>query len=201
MTGFEAYREYLAIKNHFALDSYDYIKYNGRVSASEASFMKRKDRFFFTKLGKRFSQQEDLKYFLVSNFVHNEKIWVGNLLDEKHLDVFKKWQKKQQSLTYFVKSDFSTLLSYMDNHNISFDELFAVKDNEMPLLLQLQQEGAIELETLIAMDRVLSFFKRWDKNVDDDIFYPIVRKRIKKYEGFVSIDADKIKSLMKEVFT
>jgi hypothetical protein len=200
MTGFEAYRQYLAIKNHFALDSYDYIKYNGKVSASEKSFMGRKDKFFFTKLGKRFDDEE-LKYFLVANFFENEKIWVGNLLDEKYIEVYKRFQKKQQSMTYLIKSDLSNIVSYLDNNNVTFDELFAVRDNELPLLLQFQQEDLIQVETLVAMDRVLNFFARWDKNVEDDIFYPIVRKRIKKYEGFVNVDVSKIKSLMKEVFT
>lgn len=201
MTGFEAYKEYLAVKNHFSLDSYDYIKYNGRISASEASFLKRKDKFFFTKLGKRFDRREELRDFLVSNFLHNEKIWVGNLLDEKHLDVYKSWLKKQQSLSYVLRSDFSTVLSFMDDKDVTFDTLFKMRDNELPLLLQLQQEDTIQVETLIVMDKVLNFFRRWDKKVEDDIFYPIVRKRIKKYEGFIDYDISKAKSLMKEVFT
>jgi hypothetical protein len=201
MTGFEAYKEYLAVKNHFSLDSYDYIKYNGRISASEASFLKRKDKFFFTKLGRRFDRQDELRDFLVSNFLHNEKIWVGNLLDEKHLEVYKSWQKKQQSLSYVLRSDFSTILSFIDNHNVTFDTLFDMRDNELPLLLQLQQEDTIQVETLIVMDKVLGFFRRWDKKVEDDIFYPIVRKRIKKYEGFIDYDISKAKTLMKEIFT
>jgi hypothetical protein len=201
MTGFEAYKEYLAVKNHFSLDSYDYIKYNGRISASEASFLKRKDKFFFTKLGRRFDRREELRDFLVSNFLHNEKIWVGNLLDEKHLDVYKSWLKKQQSLSYVLRSDFSTVLSFMDDKDVTFDTLFEMRDNELPLLLQLQQEDTIQVETLIVMDKVLNFFRRWDKKVEDDIFYPIVRKRMKKYEGFIDYDISKAKSLMKEVFT
>jgi hypothetical protein len=201
MNGFEAYKEYLAVKNHFSLDSYDYIKYNGRISASEASFLKRKDKFFFTKLGRRFDRQDELRDFLVSNFLHNEKIWVGNLLDEKHLEVYKSWQKKQQSLSYVLRSDFSTILSFIDNHNVTFDTLFDMRDNELPLLLQLQQEDTIQVETLIVMDKVLGFFRRWDKKVEDDIFYPIVRKRIKKYEGFIDYDISKAKTLMKETFT
>lgn len=201
MNGFEAYKEYLAIKNHFSLDSYDYIKYNGRISASEASFLKRKDKFFFTKLGRRFDRQDELRDFLVSNFLQNEKIWVGNLLDEKHLDVYKSWQKKQQSLSYVFRSDFSNILSFIDSNDVTFDELFAIRDNELPLLLQLQQEDTIQVETLIVMDKVLGFFRRWDKKVEDDIFYPIVRKRIKKYEGFIDYDISKAKTLMKEIFT
>jgi hypothetical protein len=34
MTPFEVYKKYLALKNHFTKDSYDYFKYGGKVSAS-----------------------------------------------------------------------------------------------------------------------------------------------------------------------
>ena len=30
MTGFEVYKMYLALKNHFTKDKYDYQKYNGK---------------------------------------------------------------------------------------------------------------------------------------------------------------------------
>jgi hypothetical protein len=201
MTGYEAYCQYLALKNHFTLDSYDYIKYNGRTSAKESTFLKRRDKFFFTKLGKKFNNDRDgLKYFLVANFLVDEKVWVGSLLDEKHFETYSKWQKKIQSLSYVIKSDFQTILNHMDENNLSFDQLFEVRENEHPILLQLYLQNDIEIETMIAIDRVFNFFKRWDKQVDDDILYPDVRKRIKKYQGFVNIDVSKVKAQMKEIF-
>ena len=202
MTGYEAYCQYLALKNHFTLDSYDYIKYNGRTSAKESTFLKRKDKFFFTKLGKKFyNDKEGLKNFLVANFLVDEKLWVGSLLDEKHFETYSKWQKKIQSLSYIIKSDFQLILNHMDHYNFSFDELFEVRENEHPILLQLYLQNDIQIETLIAMDRVFNFFKRWDKKVDDDILYPDIRKRIKKYQGFVNIDVSKVKAQMKEIFS
>jgi hypothetical protein len=201
MTGYEAYCQYLAVKNHFTLDNYDYIKYNGRTSAKESTFLKRRDKFFFTKLGKKFpNDKEGLKNFLVSNFLVDEKVWVGSLLDEKHFETYSKWQKKIQSLSYIIKSDLQCILSHMDDNDLSFDKLFEVRENEHPILLQLFLQNEIEIETMIAMDRVFNFFSRWDKKVDDDILYPDVRKRIKKYQGFVSIDVRKVKSQMKEIF-
>lgn len=199
MTGYEAYCQYLALKNHFTLDNYDYIKYNGRVSASEKSFLNRKDRFFFTKLGKKFDGDE-LKYFLVANFLHDTKLWVGSLFDEQYMQTYSKWQKKMQSLSYVIKTDLLTITNFMDENNLSFDDLFKVRENEHPILLQLYVEGDIEIETLIAMDRVLHFLKRWNKNVDDDILYPEISKRIEKYKGFVNVDVDKVKTQMKEIF-
>lgn len=201
MSGYEAYCEYLALKNHFTLDNYDYLKYNGRTSASEHSFQKRKDKFFFTKLGRKFARDE-LKDFLIANFLKEEKLWVGNLFDEKHQEVYLEWKKRQQSLTYIMNRDLRTLQDFLDNHEYKFDDLFAVRPNQHPILLELFQEGAIELEeTLIGMDRVLGFFKRWDKTIDDEILYPLIRKRLKKYEVFVNIDRDQLKEKMKELFT
>ena len=50
MTGFEVYKTYLALKQHFTKTDYDYEKYRGKVRASEQSFEQRLDRYFFKKL-------------------------------------------------------------------------------------------------------------------------------------------------------
>ena len=49
MTPFDTYKEYLAFKNHFTREKYDYHKYGGRSKAKIESFYKRKDRYFFEK--------------------------------------------------------------------------------------------------------------------------------------------------------
>jgi len=45
MTPFESYTTFLALKNHFTTDNYDYIKYNGKVGAKPSSFDTRKDKY------------------------------------------------------------------------------------------------------------------------------------------------------------
>ena len=50
MMPFDCYKIYLALKNHFTRDSYDYHKYNGRTRATVEAFYKRKDRFWFEKM-------------------------------------------------------------------------------------------------------------------------------------------------------
>ena len=34
MTGFDCYRTYLAFKNHFTKDNFDYCKYGGKTNAT-----------------------------------------------------------------------------------------------------------------------------------------------------------------------
>ena len=50
MMPFDAYKQYLSLKNHFTKEKYDYHKYCGKSHATVQSFYKRKDRFWFEKL-------------------------------------------------------------------------------------------------------------------------------------------------------
>jgi len=45
--GYDAYTLYLGIKFHFHTDTYDFIKYNGKVKSDINSFLKRKDKYHF----------------------------------------------------------------------------------------------------------------------------------------------------------
>ena len=62
MTGYEVYKMYLALKQHFTNDKYDYRKYRGRVNASEKAFEERRDRYFFKKLATKYDSNTCLLY-------------------------------------------------------------------------------------------------------------------------------------------
>ena len=51
MTGFEAYKLYLAVWQHFSRDrDYNYFKYNGKLAnTNPITYDKRKDKYFFEK--------------------------------------------------------------------------------------------------------------------------------------------------------
>ena len=71
MTEFEAYQNYLALKLHFLDSNYDYIKYNGKVSASVESFKNRKDKYQFLKLSKKLSDEQITEYY-IANFIASQ---------------------------------------------------------------------------------------------------------------------------------
>ena len=52
MDAFDAYKIYIALKSHFNSD-YDINKYNGKTSVSLDSFLKRSDRSFFGRVGRK----------------------------------------------------------------------------------------------------------------------------------------------------
>ena len=77
---FDAYSYYMSIKLHFERDSYDALKYNFKSSATQKSFMVRKDKYHFAKISKKFVDSKDLVAYYVSNFVRGSK-WVGDMLE------------------------------------------------------------------------------------------------------------------------
>ena len=63
MTGFEVYKMYLALKQHFTKEKYDFYKYNGKVRANEKSFEERRDRYFFLKVSDEVFGSKTLRIF------------------------------------------------------------------------------------------------------------------------------------------
>lgn len=85
MEPFDAFRFYQAIKLHFESNSYDAIKYNYKTSAKHSSFWKRRDKYFFAKIGKQFNSAENLIEYYAAHFVSGNT-WIGDIVkDEKHM--------------------------------------------------------------------------------------------------------------------
>jgi hypothetical protein len=68
VTPFETYQHYLSLKNHFTNPKYDFFKYGAKTRASITSFNKRRDKYFFERTSRKYSDKEVVD-FLVSNFV------------------------------------------------------------------------------------------------------------------------------------
>lgn len=192
MEAIDAYKTYVALKNHFTSDSYDYFRYNKKTNVSFDSFQKRKDKILFARLGKR--KDSYLEEFLVSNFIHDTRTWIGELLSEESEAKYKEWKRKQESLTYAFKSDIDFLDGYTKEQ---FDALFRVEDGTHPRIIIMYLQKEISLETLIILDSVFTFMKKYDIMIGDP-FYKEVSKLCKKYQPFLKFDKVKMKNLIRD---
>ena len=77
MDAFDAYKVYIALKSHFNSD-YDFNKYHGKTSVSLDSFLKRSDRHFFGKVGRKY--KDDTPDFFISNLSMTLKVGLVILL-------------------------------------------------------------------------------------------------------------------------
>ena len=192
MEPFDAYRYYMAIKLHFESETYDATKYNYKTSAKQQSFWKRRDKFHFAKLGKRFVDAPDIINYYVAQFTADKK-WIGDMLTDEH--AYEQWQKRNQSLMYCFEQDIYKLADKVHD----FDELFKPTISPYPNVVYYHMQDEICIETVVILDQLTGFMKKL--SIGDPIVWPEVSKRIRKYTPFVKFDKNKAKEIVLKVFT
>lgn len=196
--GFETYKTYIAIRNHFTQKGYDYFKYNGKTKVNADSYLKRKDRFFFAKLERKLPQEER-PYFFVANFIVDDRNWSGSLVTEHSMEIYTQWKKKIQSLSYKFKEECEKLQEIVDFSQKGFDDLFKANGSHPPLL-KLFLRNEISLETMVIINRVLSYADRWSVELEDDFTWAQINKYIDRYDPWINVNIDRYKTIMKQVF-
>ena len=194
VTPFETYQTYLSMKSHFTNRKYDFFKYGGKSRATMASFNKRKDKYWFEKTSRKYSDKEVLD-FLLSNFVsanNPENLWIGEIINSGER-TYAEWMKRQQSLTYLFKEQSNELL-----FNKNLNEVFDCSNNKHPIVLKKYLGGEISLETLMILEKVFSFVKNFDKKLKDPVWESVSLK-IKKYIPFININVFHYKKILREL--
>jgi hypothetical protein len=193
MSPFECYQHYLSLKSHFTNPKYDFFKYGGKSRATITSFNKRKDKYFFEKSSRKYSDKEIVD-FLVSNFVatdNPQNIWIGEIINSGER-TYTEWMKRQQSLSYIFKEQSEQMLSE-SNLNEVLDA-----SRQHPPILKKFLGGKICIETLVIYDIIFQFGNVFDKKLMDPV-WETVSLKIKKYKPFLNIDVFQYKKLLREI--
>ena len=197
--GFDVYKTYLAVKLHFASDTYDYYKYGGKVNTKLDTFTKRKDRYFFHKLSTRYAEADILDFF-VANFLADSKRWIGNLLANDGRDVYLDYKKRKEAFAYHFKQECGTIASDLGRRNISFNDGFIPPNGQHPRVLRLLIQRKISYQTAVVLDHFLGFTKNWDKEITEKVVWPEISLKVSRVKPFVNFNATECKLIMKEVF-
>jgi hypothetical protein len=190
---FETYQHYLSLKNHFTNPKYDFFKYGAKTRASVTSFNKRKDKYWFEKTSRKYSDKEVVD-FLVSNFTatdNPQNLWIGEIINSGERN-YAEWMKRQQSLTYLFKEQSSELLSENE-----LESLFNCTKGH-PLILKKFLSGQLSLETLTIYEKIFGFSKNFDKKLDDPVWQSVSLK-LKKYSPFINIDVFNYRKILRSI--
>jgi hypothetical protein len=156
------------------------------------TFYGRKDRFWFEKISRQ-KKDDEIVNFFVANFALSDdpqRLWIGEIIksgNERYVD----WNKRMQSLSYFFKTEIEN--SFLDEN---FDEMFSIKGSKHPKILKLFLSGKVSIETLIILDHILNFKKKFDSKLIDPV-WELTSFRIKKYSPFLNIDVSKFRDMLK----
>ena len=193
VTPFETYQSYLSMKSHFTNPKYDFFKYGGKSRATITSFNKRKDKYWFEKTSRKYSDEEVLN-FLLANFVNTDNpqnLWIGEIINTGER-TYAEWMKRKQSLTYLFKEQLNELLSEND-----LETVFNCSKGHPPLLKK-YLGGEVSLETFVILEKIFSFGKDFDKKLDDPVWESVSLK-IKKYIPFININVFQYKKILREL--
>ena len=193
VTPFETYRTYLSLKSHFTNPKYDFFKYGGKSRATISSFNKRKDKYWFEKTSRKYSDQEVID-FLLSNFVNAtnpQNLWIGEIINSGER-TYSEWMKRQQSLTYLFKEQSNELLLEKN-----LDEVFNCSKGH-PIILKKYLGGDVSLETLSIYEIIFSFSEKFDQKLKDPV-WETVSMKLKKYIPFLNINVFQFKKSLREI--
>jgi len=177
MEPIDVYLMYCAMKAHFSKNDYDFFTYKGKSRVPRNSFYKRKDRGFFVKLSRKYSEEEDLKNYLVANFILDRRGYIANFSNEN----YELWKEKRNNFYNMFTDEIRPLVK-------NFNPLFEVKNSEHPILLKEYLGKRVSLETLIILDDLVNFSKTWDNRMAEDYIWFDLKKLMNNYKRFLTID-------------
>jgi len=182
MQPIDIYLMYCAMKAHFGKGNYDFVEYKGKTRIKRETFYKRKDRHFFVRLSRKYKTELEIKNYFVSNFIKNEKGYIANFSDEN----YESWKLKRQGFFDLFEAEMTPLVQ-------SFENLFKIEKNQHPKLMKEFLGSRVSLETMVILEELVSYEKSWDKQLEDDIIWPELKKLMNDYKRFLTIDREQYK--------
>ena len=160
MNGYNTYQIYQSLKLHFTSD-YDAVKYNFKTAVRQDTFERRRDRYFFEKLSRRFDKEKLIHYF-TSNLIQNPNAWIGDMSDE----IYNAYIARYDKLTYMLSQD----MNLMSDKEYSFDQLCTTSDdNTSNVFLESLRSGEIQLESVVLVDIMVNFLNRLKSDLSDPL--------------------------------
>ena len=179
MEPIDVYLMYCAMKAHFGTSDYDFVDYKGKTRIKRDTFYKRKDRSFFVKLARKYSTEEQIKNYFISNFIKDKKGYIANFTDEN----YESWKLKRKNFFEIFEVEMKPLVE-------SFENLYVVENRQHPKLMREFLGGRVSLETLIILDELVGYGTTWIEEMKDDIIWIDLNNLMDNYERFLTIDQE-----------
>ena len=192
MEPFEAYQLYMAVRSHFT-SKYDFQKYRGKMrTASFDTFLKRRDRIWFTKLAKK---KEPLGFLLaqIEKLPYGHNLWIGDLVGTNGDGNYREWKGRQESLEYNFTTEVRDIFT---RHQDTTRAIYS----KTPGALQDYVSKKVSAETLCILDQVFAgkMFPYWKENCDDEFFLVPMIKQLENYSPFISVKIVKFVDIYEE---
>lgn len=187
------YNLYLQLKNHFNGRG-DVIKKDWRMKVSDASYEKRKDKFFFEMLSKKYTLKE-LSLMMIGNLVSNQNMWIGDISDGDAIEFYEQYLAKLKLMRLRYQDDIKNIYYVAKKLELkTLSQMFDYNDQTNgSYIFKLLQSNAITFETFIMLDSFLGIIKKHDEK--DNVIWMNYSTRLKAYQKLFLVDSDECKRI------
>ncbi len=184
MDEYNLFKTYVALKNHFTTDTYDFIKYGGKVSVKENTFRKRADLSLFCKLAQWLPESKAVP-FLLSHFIELSSFSIHYVFENpiKSQKIFDRWKERTSSILDLYQEDIRTIAKESAG---SWKNCIQQTDSDYPLLFKLVMGNKISPETYSLLDDLFQQTSRSYKGLDMDVLFLSMNLKYRKYRVFLT---------------
>lgn len=184
MTGYEAYKYYLALKLHFTTDKYDVFEQNGRVFCKKESFGKRNDKMLFERMAAKKPTPREFIDFCVANFAHYN---LQMMYDQSESEtIHKSWVTNKEKLTYLFMQQCSAI-----ERECQGKDPFKVV-NGVPPLMSMYLSGEVGIETMSILNTFEGYLQKWGTL---SFLWGTQFRTINKIKKFVKFDYNRLHNI------
>lgn len=184
----DTYRMYLAIKQHFTNDKYDFFEYKGNVkNCTPKSLISKNYYQVICKLSRTYDAKALRDYFVSNMLVFDGKYIFD--VDSEGNRVYNDYLRRRDSRTYMFKQDIDRVCHELEKRHLSdfWESIKVESDTTHPLLFRMFVGSYICPETMALLQKINPYIGYWDSNISDELLYPQVSKQLRKYEPFVMV--------------
>jgi hypothetical protein len=196
MTGFKAYRYFLALKLHFTTDKFNVFENKGNVRGSFETFQARNDRHIFDKLARKFATDQELIQWMVAQFVYNNHNFIYNIAegDANYIE----WVRVKESITKVFADDLNQLQLEHEKHGHILQELINCTLNDFPIIIKLYLGKRIHPHTIAILSNMSDEVSAWLNNKNLALVLEAEIRVLYKMHGFFKYDKKKLSKIFNE---
>ena len=184
MTINEYYGYYIALKQHFSNQDFDFFKCNVKRYSRNINS---KEIDLFRKFQRCYKTPGDFIGLVISNFL-DDNIHVTSFDDE----LFTDWKKRIEGMKHYFSND----LNFLVKHD--FNKLFEVKGGELPKIVLYTLQHKISIESFIILNEMLNFIPKVD-NECGDYYWPTFKTKCFKYRPFLKINTAQYQEICRTI--
>lgn len=176
-TPLDAFKGYIAIRQHFKQKRYDIFKNGVTIRATQDQLDERNDKKFFYHLSENYLSGDLINFYMAN-------IMSGREHPSEMEDVIhREYRARLDNMPYTFEQD----MKFLKSLGYGIQSLFRTSNGKLPLALQALNGNHISLETICLINNFTgnNLLKTFDAEITDPLVWKTLRLKIVKYMGFV----------------